>query len=674
MHSICDCGILAYFCRHSKPARFYQMQNPVRKYFGRNMKPHQIHAALYVLWVYFVVLLFMQLSRLIFLMGNLQAFQMESPLEYVKIFWFGLRFDLSTTALINLPVVLLLLFPFSGKTSNIVFRISILLILILNGLQIALNLMDVTYFRFISKRTTFELFQFFGNSNENIPNILLQFLIDFWYFLLLFALIMFAFYRLLTQCKPVIYDKVRSIWYLKRSLVLIIGLGFTVVFYRGGIQLKPINLLTASAYTRPENIPLLINTPFSVIKTLNNRVLPEKHFMDDESLESEFSPIHKHLKMSRFNQYVPEKPNFVILILESFGRDYIGFYHPEQQSCTPFLDSLLTKSIVFEGFANGRRSIEALPGILAGIPSMMDIDYPSSPYVNNKLMGLGTELGNLGYTSAFFHGGNNGTMSFDVFAQSVGFEEYFGRNEYDDDRDFDGNWGIFDEPFLHYYAQKMETFKQPFLSAVFTLSSHHPYSIPKKHAELLKNSANELEASIKYSDLSLRRFFHSASSMSWFRNTVFIITADHTPEHARSEFFRSQMGVYAVPMAFFIPGIDSGIRMNEMAQHIDILPSCLAMAKDSISNVFSFGRNLFDTVQNPFTVNYISGVYQFSDGKSVIRHDGTKAIGWFDFENDPNLKVNLIEKKSMDEPQIKYFEAILQQYNNRLIHNRLTAR
>jgi phosphoglycerol transferase MdoB-like AlkP superfamily enzyme len=607
-------------------------------------------------------------------MGNLQSFHSNGFFEYLRIFWFGMRFDLSTTALLNLPVILLLLFPISGKIQKYFLNISVVLILILNGLQIALNLMDVTYFRFISKRTTFELFQFFGNSRENIPNILLQFFIDFWYFLLLFSLIMFAFYRLLIHCKPRIYDSIRPIWYLKRSLILILALALSVVFFRGGIQLKPIGLLTASTYTRAENIPLLINTPFSIIKTLNNKGLSEKQFMDDVQLESEFSPFHRNLKVNRFNINLPVQPNFVILILESFGRDYVGFYNPEQKSCTPFLDSLLTKSIAFEGFANGRRSIEALPGILAGIPSLMDIDYPSSPYVNNKLNGLGSELGRMGYESAFFHGGNNGTMSFDMFAQSVGIQQYFGRNEYDNDVDFDGNWGIYDEPFLQFSAQKMLAFKQPFLTAIFTLSSHHPYSVPEKYSELLKSSSNEMEASIRYTDLALRYFFKTSKAMPWFKNTVFIITADHTPEHARSEYFRSQMGVYAVPLAFYSTTIDSGIRLNEMAQHIDILPTCIALANDSISDVFSFGRNIFDTIQKPFTVNYISGVYQYSDGYSVIRHDGMKAIGWFDFVDDPNLKENLILQKSGNEPIFNYFEALLQQYNNRMIHNKLTVK
>jgi phosphoglycerol transferase MdoB-like AlkP superfamily enzyme len=635
--------------------------------------PHQIHESLYVLWIYFVVLMFMQLSRLIFLLGNLQAFHNNGFWEYLRIFWFGMRFDLSTTALLNLPIILLLLFPLSGKISKYFLNISIVLILILNGLQIALNLMDITYFRFISKRTTFELFQFFGNSRENIPNILLQFLIDFWYFLVLFALIMYGFYRLLVRYRPRIYVGVRPIWYLKRSLILIVSLVLSVVFFRGGMQLKPIGLLTASTYTRAENIPLLINTPFSIIKTLNNKGLSEKHFMDDDQLESEFSPFHRNLKVNRFHLNLPAQPNFVILILESFGRDYVGFYNPEQKSCTPFLDSLLTKSFAFEGFANGRRSIEALPGILAGIPSLMDIDYPSSPYVNNKLNGLGSELGKLGYESAFFHGGNNGTMSFDMFAQSVGIQQYFGRNEYDNDSDFDGNWGIYDEPFLQFSAQKMQSFKQPFLATIFTLSSHHPYSVPEKYSALLESSANEMEAAITYSDIALRQFFKTASSMPWFKNTVFIITADHTPEHARSEYFRSQMGVYAVPLAFYSTAIDSGIRLNEMAQHIDILPTCMALANDSISKVFSFGRNVFDTIQKPFTVNYISGIYQYSDGNSVLRHDGTKAIGWFDLQNDPGLKENLILQKSADELNGFHFEAFLQQYNNRMIHNKLTS-
>jgi phosphoglycerol transferase MdoB-like AlkP superfamily enzyme len=588
----------------------------------------------------------------------------------------GIRFDLSALALLNLPVVFLLLIPVRFKYNKYYLKAVFIIAMIVNSLAILLNLIDTIYFRYISKRTTFELFQFFGNKNENIDGLLIQFLTDFWYMLVMFLILWVLLFKAISFFKTgesSVFK--RHNWYLLHSLFFIVGLAMSVVLFRGGLQLKPISLITAANYTSSQNIPLLINSPFSIIKTLKNKSIPDFHFYAEDSIEQIYTPVHEKLRVNRFGLDSGFKnANVVILILESFGRDYIGYYNNSQPTCTPFLDSLLGQSLTFEGFANGRRSIEALPGILSGIPSLMDIDFPSSPYVNNKIDGLGTLLLKKGYHTSFFHGGNNGTMSFDVFARSAGFMHYYGRNEYDNETDFDGKWGIFDKPFLQFAANKFATFDQPFISAIFTLSSHHPYTIPLEDKDLLKISENSSEASIRYTDRSLREFFITSEKMDWYQNTIFIITADHTPEHARSVYFQSSMGIFAVPVAFYIPGKNIRLATAEIAQHIDILSSCMALTGNADDTVFSFGRNVFDSVSEPFTINYINGVYQYSDGKFVMKHDGNHALGFYNLENDSLLQQNAIEQyKNEAILSRKNLQAIIQQYNNRMNHNKLTA-
>lgn len=195
-----------------------------------------------------------------------------------------------------------------------------------------------------------------------------------------------------------------------------------------------------------------------------------------------YTPKHENPKRNRFVKDFETRPNFVIIILESFGQEVIGFYNKEMDNnLTPFLDSILSNSLVFDGMANGRKSIEALPSIFCGIPSLIGIDYPSSRYSANHVEGIGFLLKRQGYTTAFFHGGNNGTMSFDATAAAAGFDYYYGRTEYNNDNDFDGRWGIFDMPFLQYTVKQLDTLSKPFISAIFTLSSHHPFKLPKNY-------------------------------------------------------------------------------------------------------------------------------------------------------------------------------------------------
>src|SRR5690606_24927473 len=142
--------------------------------------------------------------------------------------------------------------------------------------------------------------------------------------------------------------------------------------------------------------------------------------------ERYFNPV----KESAPQHILPDSTNVVIIILESFGKEFIGFYSGEK-TYTPFLDSLLGQSLTFTGgFANGKKSIEAVPSIFASIPSLQDNPYISSQYNSNRIIGLPELLKEHGYTSAFYHGATNGSMRFDSFAQFIGFDHYVGKKEY----------------------------------------------------------------------------------------------------------------------------------------------------------------------------------------------------------------------------------------------------
>jgi len=642
-------------------------------FFGqRKGNERQLSITSYLAWLFFVAVFLLAISRVIFYAMNPIAFGQLGFVEVFRLLFIGLRFDLSALALLNLPAIILLTIPFTCKFNKHYQNFVLVIAMIVNGLAILLNLIDTIYFRYISKRTTFELFQFFGNGKENIDGLLFQFIQDFWYMVVILLIMIVLLYRffIFFSIRPESHVK-KPKWYLVQTCFFVLSLAVATILFRGGLQLKPISLITAANYTSSQNVPLLINSPFSVIKTLNNKNLPKLNFYEETLLDSIYTPVHQKLDV---NKYVHDSSfqnaNVVILILESFSRDYIGFYDTSFPTFTPFLDSLLAQSISFKGFANGRRSIEGLPSILSGIPSLMNIDYPSSQYVNNKVDGLGTLLLKKGYHTSFFHGGNNGTMSFDSYARSVGFTDYYGRNEYDNEADFDGKWGIFDTPFLQFVARKFNSFQQPFASAIFTLSSHHPYTIPLADKDLLNISANPIEASIRYSDRSLKMFFATSSKMPWFRNTIFIITADHTAEEARSEINRSSLGIYAIPIAFYLPGKHLEIATNETAQQIDVLPSCMALLGYKNDAVFSFGRNVFDSISVPFTVNFINGVYQYYDGKYLLKHDGEHALGFFDIGQDPLMQTDQ-QKRKLDETNHseRILKAMIQQYNNRLINN-----
>ena len=350
----------------------------------------------------------------------------------------------------------------------------------------------------------------------------------------------------------------------------------------------------------------------------------------------------------------------------------IGYYNKGyERSLTPFLDSLLNKSLTFNGLANGRRSIEALPSILCGLPSLMTTDYPSSRYGINKLDGLGKTLKEYGYKTSFFHGGNNGSMYFNTTSKSCGFDDYYGRNEYNNDLDFDGTWGIYDNDFLQFTARKLNEYETPFASVIFTLSSHHPYSLPDSYNLPDSTINTPFEKTIRYTDDALKNFFETISDYEWFDNTIFVITSDHVnPEHKFNE-YKNALGTYRIPIAFYAPQFIEPNEVSEMAQHIDIGISTLS-ALGIDENIFSMGRNLFDSIQKPTFISYSNNVYMFSDGSFLLQSDGENIQKIYDIENDKSLKNNIYHNDTENWKDLdQQFKSRLQQYNNKMINNKL---
>lgn len=620
-----------------------------------------------------IMLVLLSFSRWLLYMFNINNFEDLSCKELFRLYFNGFRFDINTLIIFNIPFLVAYGIPLRIKYKRTYKKIIDILFVITNAVAIALNLIDVIYYRYLDKRMSSELFTFLKGTEENQGRLLLSFIIDFWFMFLIFFV--FLFIIIITVRKTRLKERVsnnKKSWYASQSVSFIAITILSIIGIRGGFQLKPINLLTATEYTSPKNIPLLINTPFSIRLSSSSAELKRINFYDDTAIDSLYTPFHNKLNNNRFLNNETKDSNVVLIILESFGQEMIGYYNKNyEQSLTPFLDSLLNNSLTFNGLANGRRSIEALPSILCGLPSLMPTDYPTSRYAINELDGFGKILKEKGYKTAFFHGGNNGTMSFNTTSKSSGFDDYYGRNEYNNDKDFDGTWGIYDDDFLQFTAKKLNEYGRPFAAAIFTLSSHHPYSLPDDYTLPDSTENTPFEKTIRYVDYALKNFFNTISNYDWFENTIFVITADHVnPEHKFNE-YKNVLGSYQIPLAFYAPNLIEANSVNEIAQHTDIGISILS-ALNINENVFSFGRNLFDSIQKPAFIGYNNNVYMFSDGVYFLQSDGDNIKNIYDINNDKSLKDNIYQDNPEDWSELnEQFRLRLQQYNNRMINNKL---
>jgi phosphoglycerol transferase MdoB-like AlkP superfamily enzyme len=605
-----------------------------------------------------IILLCFQLTRVIFLIANWANFAHISVGDFFASIWF----DCITISLLGFPYICFSLIPFSFRNSKFYQGFLNILFHFLNIFFIALNLIDVVYFSFTQKRSTVDLLTVVGGGDDFSQQIG-SFFRDFW--LLLVFLLMLIILSVWLN-KKIKFNKIKST-FTKDFIVFFISLVFFILIARGGLRLKPISPIDASTFTRIENTALILNTPFTMIKSFNQEFLEEKNYFELSTEKNYFDPIQKSNPQHLFK----EKPNVVVIILESFGNEWIGAAGAKK-SFTPFLDSLTNESLYFvNGIANGKKSIEALPCIVSSIPSLVDNPYISSRYGTNKINSLASLLSKNGYETAFFHGATNGSMRFDGFAAQAGFEHYFGRKEYNNDEHFDKTWGILDEYFNPWTAKKLSEFKKPFFASLFTLSSHHPYFIPKYLKGKLRKGPQQICESIHYGDYSLAKFFKEAQKQSWYENTLFVICADHTSS-TNSEIYNQRTEMYKIPILFFSPNkIIKAKKETEVFQQMDILPTLLDLLNIEIS-FYAYGRSYYNNSRPNEAITYIEGTYHYFSPKHMMTFSNDQVRNYYNIENvQENNTDSLPFYKKEIKKQENRLKAIIQRYNRDLIMNQM---
>ena len=622
------------------------------------------------------------IARLVFLAENwgLYAEGMTTS-HLMELLQGGIVFDTSAILYTNVLWVVMMLFPVSRKENPTYHKICRWVFVVVNTLALVMNLCDAVYFQYAMRRTTVTVFQEFGNEN-NLGSIFGQEALSHWYFFLLAALLVYGMWKLYITPRLDYRQLKWKPYAIATFLSLLAYTPFCIAGMRGGWtrDVRPITISNANNYCdRPTEAGIVLNTPFSLIRTygFNSFEVPD-YFSDEKEMVAIFDPIRQPADSTK----TFKKKNVVVIIIESFGREYIGAYNKHldggrYKGYTPFADSLIAHSLTYtHSYCNGRKSIDGMPSILSSIPMFVE-PFFLSPYSNNAISGIADCLNGKGYTTAFFHGAERGSMGFMAFARATKFQEYYGREDFVadkrtvGDKAFDGWWGISDEPFLQYMNLKLSEMKQPFMAAVFTLSSHHPFRVPDPYKEVYKEEELPIHKVIRYTDNALRLFFESAKKEPWFENTIFAITSDHT-NMSNHEEYKTDLGGFCSPVIFYDPTGEMGVGMRDaIAQQIDIMPTILNyLGYDQ--PYMGFGIDLLNApAKDTWAVNYLHGIYQYVKYGYVLQFDGQKTRAVYRLD-DSLMKQNLLGKVGEQQQMELELKAIIQQYMERMSQNRLT--
>ena len=659
---------------------------------------------LLIIWRLLLAYIIYTLCRAVFLIYNLDLLQPMSGADLWNIFRGGLMFDTTAILYTNILYLVLSFIPAPFVFNRIYQKILRILYVTVNFICVCMNLGDTVYFPFSMRRVSMTFFSEF-TGDINFGTIFLESLAMFWYITLIGIILLLLLIWLSGSFRDIkspayaartagpassasLPQRRRAMWRALgiQALALIITAPLFIIGVRGGATrtMRPITLSNAGDFVQVAiHTQAVLNTPFSIIRTIGKAKFTKQNFYPTEAaLEQVFTPIKnlpdgttaqtlqangtaaqegirtKEGPALQDSHFVPalqleegatvgSKRNIVILIVESFAAENMSFLNPElPESLTPFLDSLSREGLLCtNAFANGRKSIDAVPSILASMPSLIT-SFAVTPYATNDLNGLPDILKEMGYYCAFLHGAPNNSMGIRAVSHLCGVDNYYGKTEFGDDSKFDGAWGIWDEYFLPFAANTIGTFKEPFCASIFTLSSHHPFKLPKEYEGVFPQGATDLQRVTPYTDMSLRKFFEQARKSDWYKNTIFVITPDHSTLTGHAPKYKTPIWSTSIPIIFYAPGFIKPGRYNAPVQQLDIMPTLLGLLNYN-KPYFAFGRDLNrDSTLQPFVINYGTNQFQLIQGDTLLVRDNKSLVAAYYYKTDSLLLNNLLAQAS----------------------------
>ncbi|HVW97303.1 MAG TPA: sulfatase-like hydrolase/transferase [Mucilaginibacter sp.] len=621
--------------------------------------------------------LFYLIARVLFFLLNAHLFAGVDFKTLVNLCYYGFAFDTTALLYINSLFIILSVLPLTVNTSKGFQRGLGILYFTTNLIAYATNFVDIVYYRFSQVRSTKATLDLLADES-NKKALFEHFSWSYSYLIALYVILsacwIWLYYRVRVEQKQV---RSKKIYFVSSSVCFLLIIALMIGGVRGDFKhsTRPINMVDAYKHVSvPNQGDIVLNTPFAIIRTLGSNSFKLQHWETDSYIKKSIKPVKEYVTKPA------SRPNIMIIILESMAREYWGSMNrgmniPGFVSYTPFLDSLSDHSLIFtNAFANGRQSIHAMSSILAGIPSFQTA-FTSSPYAKQKIQSIVSICNSLGYETSFFHGAANGSMGFEGFGNILGIKKYYGRTEYNNDKDFDGIWGIWDEPFFQFTGKTLSKQKQPFMATLFTLSSHDPFQIPAKYRNRFKGGPLDIDKCVQYTDFALRQFFQYASTQPWYANTIFVITADHTNQTYYPQYAKP-VNRFAVPVLFYSANKTYGLegKRTDLASQMDIYPT-LADLIGYHKPFRSWGRSLVSNLpdETPRVINSPGNIYQFMQGNYVYLFDGKQFTGIYS-STDNSFKHNLAGEEVNAEMTkgMADCKAFIQDYADRIVNRKLS--
>ena len=395
--------------------------------------------------------------------------------------------------------------------------------------------------------------------------------------------------------------------------VAVVLLVITGAYTRGGFQQIPIN--ESAAYFSTNNKLNLISTNpswhlmHSILQASKGHNNPYKFYTDDVAEKATNSLVVNTDTLPQL--FTQKNPNIVFILLESFAADAVAELGGEA-GVSPNLSKLISDGLFFTRiYSSGARTDVALPSVFSGFPAQPNHSIMRFTEKSAKLPSLLTPFKNENYHTSFYYGGDLKFSNMLSYLTATGFDKIIGKDDFDS-KQFNSKWGAQDEFVFAKQLNDLNNVKEPFFSALLTLSSHEPYESPLQSPFNTLTEVGKFKNVLWYTDYCLGKYFEDARNSTWYKNTVFIVMADHGNGLIKKRSFY-ETGLRHIPLLIFgepLLPFFKGRRINGTGAQHDIAATVLAQLNFDVSE-FVFSNNLI----NPKRKNY---AYQNMDD----------AVGW----------------------------------------------
>ncbi len=348
------------------------------------------------------------------------------------------------------------------------------------------------------------------------------------------------------------------------------------------------------------------NGLWSLFAAFRNNELAYEQFYRTTPIDAAFATLHQTLgadgaqlpvsasrdTLRAIHNPGPElHPNIIQITVESLSAEFLGCYNPESK-LTPNLDALAPQSLMFtQLYATGTRTDRGMEALTLSLPPTAGRSLVKRPF-NENLCTLGSVLRTRGYDTAFIYGGYGYFDNMNYFFGHNGYRVVDRAAVATADITFANAWGACDEDLLRWTLREADAAyaaEKPFHHFVMTTSNHRPYTYPEGRIDLPSKAAGRA-GGVKYTDYAIGEFLREAATKPWFKNTIFVIVADHCGSSAG----KTELPVekYRIPLLIYAPGgqIAPG-RIDTLMSQIDVPPTLLGLLHWSYASRF-FGLDV----------------------------------------------------------------------------------